>query len=231
MNFDYTNISLFGLTIYEPMVIVTNFILLLLSVYCYKRLMRFKKPYPTEMALFIIIMGISGCFGATAHAAHYQMGKTVFNIIFFISNTLNLLAIYFCFKASYTYFCLGRKRPDRTFIGLIWAWMAVLIVITIVNNTFLMIKIHAGIALVYSLIIHLLAFRRNREKGSAVIVWGIIVSFLSIVVHSLKISVSENFNYKDIAHVIMIVALAVIFKGIDLNSERLYRQSSAQVPG
>ncbi|MES2678745.1 MAG: hypothetical protein V4635_02620 [Bacteroidota bacterium] len=219
MNFDYTYIFLFGRQIFEPMVIVTNFILLLISIYCFRQLVKFRSAYPSQMAWFIIIMGVSGCFGAAAHAMHYQYGKTIFDVIFFISNTLNLLAIYFCFKASYTYSSFWGRPLSRKFSIFVLAWVGVLIIVTLINNTFLLIKIHAGIALVYSLIVHYLGYKKNNDKGSRVIVTGISVSFLSIVVHSLHLSLHEWFNYKDIAHVIMIAALVIIYRGIRMNAE------------
>ncbi|HOZ87068.1 MAG TPA: hypothetical protein PL029_04870 [Bacteroidia bacterium] len=220
MKFDYTYIILSGRQIFEPMVIVTNFILLLISIYCFSQLVKFRSAYPSQMAWFIIIMGVSGCFGAAAHAMHYQYGKTIFNVIFFISNTLNLMAIYFCFKGSYTYSSLTGKPLNKKFSAFVLAWVGVLVIITLINNTFLLIKIHAGIALVYSLIVHYMGYKKNNDRGSRVVVTGIGISFLSIVVHSLHISLHEWFNYKDIAHVIMIVALIIIYRGIRMNAEQ-----------
>lgn len=222
MNFDYTYITLFGLKLYEPMVAVTNFFLLLISIYAFTHLIKFREKYSSQMAYFIIIMGISGCFGAAAHAMHYDYGKTLFDVIFFISNTLNLLAIYFCFRGSYSYISHYGKPANKYILAIIFVWMLVLITITLLNNNFLLIKIHAGIALVYSLIVHAIGYKKHGDKGSAIVVTGISVSFLSIIVHSLHISIHEYFNYKDFAHVIMLIALMIIYRGIHMNATRMY---------
>jgi len=219
LNFDYTYAILFGLKFFEPMVIVTNFVLLLVSLYAFFKLIKFRTPYATHMARFIIIMGVSGCFGAAAHAMHYQMGKNIFDVVFFISNTMNLLAIYFCFRGSYNYSSLRVKPENKYILGIALAWVAALIVVALINNNFLLIKIHAGIVLVYSLVIHYLRYKKYGDKGSTAIVAGIGISFLSIIVHSLHFSFSEWFNYKDIAHVIMIVSLLIIYGGIRKNAK------------
>jgi hypothetical protein len=170
------------------------------------------------MAWFILLMGISSCFAAIDHAAHYQLGKLFFDLIFFISNLLNLIAIYFLFKASYTYYNWNFKNAKKYVLILIPIWLTAILVVVILNNNFLIIKIHAGIVLVYTLIAHQLVYQKNHEKANQWIVNGISISFLSIIVHSIKLSFHAWFNYKDISHVIMIIALIIIYRGIKMNS-------------
>lgn len=221
MNFDYTYISLFGLLIFEPMVIVTNVLMFLVSVYCSRQLMRYRHGYPRQMACFIIILGISGCFGALAHAVHYQLGTVFFDAVFFTSNMLNLISIYFFFRGSYTYYNLIRhKSSSKVLISAVVGWIFVLLVFTWIYNQFLLIKIHAGIVLVYAIAVHSMAYRKG-DRGSGTVVLGIAISFLSIVVHSLKFSFDAWFNYKDISHVIMIVSMILIYRGIKKNAEKL----------
>ena len=223
MNFDYTYILCFGRQVFEPMVLLTNFILFLVSVYCFKRLIKYRSAYPSEMASFILILGISSCFGAVAHAVHYQLGTGFFQVVFFSCNMLNLISIYFFFKGSYTYFNLQREKvANKKVLGFVIAWIMLLLIVEAVQNEFLLIKIHAAIVLIYGLTVHFLAFLK-KDRGSGTVVLGIVISFLSILVHSLKFSVDEWFNYKDIAHTIMIISMIVIYRGIKLNSDRLIR--------
>lgn len=101
------------------------------------------------------------------------------------------------------------------------AWVLALLIFSGIQGNFLIIKIHAAIALLYSFIVHYIVYRRTEEKGSGLVVLGIFISFLPIIVHSLKFSIDEWFNYKDIAHVIMIISLVVIYKGARLISDGL----------
>jgi len=226
LNFDYTYVTLFGRPIFEPMVLVTNSVLLLVCVFCFKQLVKFKSAYSSQMAGFIIMIGISSFLAAIDHAAHYQLGKLFFDLVFFVSNLLNLIAIYLLFKASYNYYTFAYNNINKYVLILIPLWLIVLLFVVILNNNFLIIKIHAAFVLVYTLVVHLLVYRKNREIGSRFIVFGVSISFLSIIVHSVKFSFHAWFNYKDIAHVIMIIALIIIYIGIKKNSEAIVSEFS-----
>lgn len=104
---------------------------------------------------------------------------------------------------------------------MVLVWVALVLFASAITGDFLIIKIHAGIVLLYSMITHYLVYKRTNESGSSTVVLGIFISFLPILVHSLKFSFHEWFNYKDIAHVIMIFSLMVIYKGVRLNSRQL----------
>ena len=158
------------------------------------------------------MLGISSVFGAAGHAIHMQLGEDFFKIILFLMNAFSLLSIYFCFRAAYTYINLERE-PSKKYIYLIMAWVLILLIASVIQGNFTIIKVHAGITLLYSLIVHYLVYRRAQDKGSLLVVLGIFISFLPIIVHSLKLSIDKWFNYKDLAHVIMIISLLVIYKG------------------
>lgn len=128
-------------------------------------------------------------------------------------NAISLIAIYFCFKSANTYFFQNKTGQKKYINYLVITWIIILLVVTLLQNNFLLIKIHAGIVLTYSLVIHLISYKKG-GKGSSYVAGGIIVSFLSIVTHSLKLSVSEWFNYKDISHVIMLISLMLMYKGV-----------------
>lgn len=224
MNFDYTFITLFGFTIYEPMVIVTNSVFFILCAYYFKQLRSFSHPYAQQMSWFVFLLGISSCFGALGHAVHYQLGEIFFKIILFLMNAFSLFSIYFCFRAPYTYVHLDKALPKK-YIYLTLAWVIVVLIASVIVGDFVIIKIHAALVLMYALITHYLVYKRTDDAGSALVVSGIGISFLPIIVHSLKFSINEWFNYKDIAHVIMIFSLIVIYKGARLNAIKLNAKS------
>jgi ABC-type enterobactin transport system permease subunit len=212
LNFDYTYITLFGCIIFEPLVIVTNVIFFTLCFIFFKILYRYPGLFAKQMAVFLILLGTSSLFGALAHSVHYQLGTVFFDAIFFIMNALSLLAIYYCFKAHYTFHHLGRQ-PSKMYVWLAFAWVMALLVYSLLESSFKIVKAHAALVLVYSLIVHYLSYRTSNENGSRLIIIGILVSFLSILVHSLHFSFHEWFNYKDEAHIVMIVSLIMIYRG------------------
>lgn len=203
------------------MTILTNFLIFIFSIYFFKQLTKFNHPYSNSWAWFVFLVGISSCFGSVAHAVHYQSGRTFFEVIFYIMNALNLISIYFCFRAPYIYNTKDKTSPSKKIVYLVIVWISALLIYTLFQNQFLIIKIHAGIVLLYSLIIHIMFYKRYNESGSGFVVLGISISFVSIVVHSFKLSIDEWFNYKDFAHVIILFSLMFIFKGVKLNAEKL----------
>jgi hypothetical protein len=218
---------LFGFPIFEPMVIATNSIFFTLCFIYFKRLSLSTHPYGKQMARFILCLGTSSVFGAICHAVHYQLGPVFFNVMFFIMNALSLFSIYFCFRAAYTYYNL-KRQASKTYIYIVLAWVLILLVFSGIKGDFTVIKIHAGIVLLYSLIVHYITYKRYNDGGSSLVVTGIVISFIPIIVHSLRFSLHEWFNYKDIAHVIMIVSLIVIYKGAHLNALWLENSGSGK---
>lgn len=205
------------------MTIITNFLIFLFSVFCFRKLKQFKHPYPRNFAWFILLVGISSCFGSVAHGAHYQLGEFFFKTDFYIMNALSLISVYFCFNGPYIYHNLKRPHINKNIPYAVIAWIVCLLIYTLIQNTFVIVKIHAGIVLLYSFVIHLMSYHRTKEKGSGLIVLGIGVSFFSILVHSLKLSIDEWFNYKDLAHIIILASLVLIYRGVKLNSEKLIK--------
>lgn len=203
------------------MTIVTNLLIFIFSIICFKNLNKYTHLYPRSWAWFVLLVGISSCFGSTAHAVHYQAGKLFFDIVFYIMNAFSLISIYFCYRGPYLLYTLGKKDPHKKITYFVMAWIVALLVYTLIQNNFLIIKIHAGIVLLYSFIVHLIVYKRTNEEGSKIVAIGISITFIPIIIHSLKFSIHEWLNYKDISHLIIFIALLVIYKGVKITSEKL----------
>ncbi len=207
------------------MIIVSNTIMLVLALVYFFRLIAARTDYARKMAWFILLIGIGGIFGAICHSVHFQLGQRFFNSMFFLMNAMSLFSIFFCFWSTWIHATAHRARPKSIFV-LAALYIVALLIFSYIEGDFLLIKINAGLTLIYSLVVYLKAWRNRAERGSLLIVWGIVASFVSILVHSLRISFHEWFNYKDLAHVFMIVALVLIARGGLLNS-RLHSDTSA----
>jgi len=221
MNFDYTFITLFGFKIFEPVIILTNLPILIIGIYSFKNLSYFNNSYSKNYAWFVLLVGISSCFGSLAHAFHYQNGKLFFDVIFYIMNALSLVSVYFCFQFGYVYYIGNNVKPNSIIVSIAKIWILTMLVYIFFFNNFLIVKVNAGIVLIYSFIIHLIKYNKYKERGSALVIFGIGVSFISIITHTLKISFNNWFNYKDISHVIISTSLIIIYMGVNVNSKKL----------
>ncbi len=213
MNFEYTYITLFGFKLFEPVTILTNSIIAIYGVFAYLRFTSFNHVISKYWGMFFLLMGISTLTASVTHGVHEQLGNAFMRITWFLANSVSFLSIYYFYRATFIYFNMEKENTTKIFNYIAIIWMATLLVITIFLNDFLLVKIHAGIVLVYSLIVHLITYK-NKRAGSGYIVAGIIISFLAIVVHSLKFSFGEWFNYKDISHIIVLASMICLFKGV-----------------
>jgi hypothetical protein len=215
LNFDYTYIILFRLIIFEPVTILTNAFIALFCFFAFKKVIIFKTQLSFCWAYFFLLIGLSSLVGSVAHGVHYQFGTFFLNTVVFLMNAISLIAIYFCFKAANMYLFLNKAQPNKNASYFVIAWIMVLLILTLIYNNFLLIKIHAGIVLLYSIIIHFITYIK-KQSGSGWIAFGILISFFSIAVHSLKLSISIWFNYKDISHLIMLASSILIFAGVEI---------------
>jgi len=220
MEFGETFIFLFGFKLFEPMVMLTNIIFFTLCAIYFRRLNAFGHPYSKQMAWFIFLLGISSMFGATAHMVHKQLGELVFKTLLFIMNAFSAGSIYFCFRSAYTY-TNPDKEPSKLVLYTIIIWLALLLIACTVYGNFLVILVHAGLTLLYSLIAHYLVYRKTHDKGSLLVITGILISYVAIIALALRITLSIWFNHKDIAHVIMIISLIAMYQGVRTISEKL----------
>jgi len=220
MNFDYTFISIMGYTVFEPMVLLTNSFFFAISLYSYKVLHRFANAYAQQMALFCLLLGISSIFGAIGHAVHLQMGTVFFGTILFLMNALSILAIYYCFLAPFTYLRAFDQWTSRYLLS-VRIWVLFIIIFSLFSGNFLLIKLNAGIVLLYSLFMHFRAYRTREESGNLIVVAGVLVSFVPILIHSKQLTLHKWFNYKDLSHVFMIISLLLIFEGAKRNAREL----------
>ena len=221
MNFDYTYFPFFGFKIFEPVTILTNAFITIFCFYSFFKIKKIKNSLAKDWATFFLLIGLSSSVGSIAHGAHYQLGMPFANIVIFLMNAISLIAIYFCFKATYTYLSLNKLRPKKYVNYFVIVWIIILLILTFINNNFLLIKIHAGIVLTFSIIIHFLGYLK-KHLGSGWVAFGILISFASIAVHSLKLSISDWFNYKDISHLIMLTATIYMVKGVLLKLKTLH---------
>lgn len=228
MTFDYTYITIKGFPVFEPMTMLTNTVLFGLSWSFFRRLRKYSHDYANQMAWFLVMLGLSAIFGGFGHAVHYQLGTGVFNALVFLMNASGVIAVFFCFRAPYTYHKMDQDFSKKLIYFTI-LWCLLLMAISTVNQNLEFIKLSAGIALLYSLFVHYSGFKNRSERGNKWVVTGILVSFLPIISHSLKISPHQWFNYKDISHVIMIISLIIIYKGVSLNVEDMERKEAVLI--
>lgn len=185
-------------------------------------------PYSKQTALFVLFMAISSCFGSAGHAIQHQLGILFFKLILFISHSLTFASIYFCFRAAYTLYTANKKANPIILLIILISFCVIVIFSTLTAN-FILVKIPAGAVLIYSITVHFLSYKKN-ISGAGQVVIGILISFTSIIIHSFKISISEWFNHKDIAHLIIAFSLIFMCEGAKKITNNHYHTQISPLP-
>lgn len=223
MQFDYTFINFYGFIFFEPLITVSNFIMLICALYYFRELKKFKFHFSRQFALFILFTGITGIFGSLAHSVHFQWGDRFFNGALFMMNLSSLMSMLYCFFGVYSYITHEKGRANQVAI-FAWLWMGILISYTYVYNEFVVVKVHVGMVSVFTLFVFSLT-KLKSDPGSRHIVSGMLIALLAVAVHTMQIRLHEWFNHKDMAHLFMLFSLYQFFRGVELNSRYVFERS------
>lgn len=219
MQFDYTYFYINGFIVFEPLIAISNSLMLIMAISYFVVLKKYEQPFSRQFARFLLFTGISSAFGAMAHCVHFQWGDRFFYSMLFLMNAMSLVSALFFFLSVYSYYSRDRERK-AWMVPMAWIWLGVLLLITYVQNEFVLVKIHAGIVLMFTLLVF--TFHPvKRDPGSRLIVNGILMALASVLVHTLRISFHEWFNHKDFAHVFMLLSMFLFFRGALLNSRHI----------
>lgn len=214
-----TYIDILNVHITEPTTAFTDLLLALACLVFYRKLELTSITQRTPLKywrLFFLFIGISTCIGAIAHGFRSYFSDTQFFVIWLLMNVTSIPSSFYLLKATIdiTDFSNQKKKIlSQLSLGL----MMLLAVVTCYANSFLLIKINAGVVILITLIKQYATYKKGLI-GSGNIVFGFVFSLSSIVVHSLKLSVNDYFNFKDISHVIMLISLYIIFMGVFLKA-------------
>lgn len=224
MQFDYTYFYINGFIVFEPLIAISNGLMLLTAIYYFRILRKYEQRFSRQFAWFMLFTGLGSAFGAMAHCVHFQWGDHFFYSMLFLMNAMSLVSALFFFLSVHSYYT--RDREQKAWMApMAWIWLGVLLLITFVQNEFVLVKIHAGFVLLFTLLVF--TFHPvKRDPGSRLIVNGILVALASVLVHTLRISFHEWFNHKDFAHVLMLFSMFLFYRGALLNSRHIAEADS-----
>jgi hypothetical protein len=81
--------------------------------------------------------------------------------------------------------------------------------VPLVQN-FIVVVINTALGLIPVMVLHL---RLQRSAADKMLAYGIMISFLTVIVHGFKISMHAYFNHNDLAHILIMVSLWFMYKG------------------
>ncbi|MBK7038161.1 MAG: hypothetical protein IPI31_18240 [Bacteroidetes bacterium] len=218
---EIVSVSFSGITFSEPATSITDMVL---AIICFSLVARIKNNFNESFfnnawRLFFLFTGLATSLGTVCHGFELMLPTSIHNMLWMCMNICSSISVYFALKATIR-FTRAEDFAHRLLQVLNIGSLVVFSGLTIVNNDFEIFKIHCAIGLTLIFITHAFASYKS-HVGSGSIVLGMLLSFITVYIHTNQISINAWFDYKDIGHVIMMFSLVLIYNGIYLMKENL----------
>ncbi len=202
------SIDLFGFTIMEPMVMLTNFLITAVCIFAYIHLKKVSNGRNVNQYFryYFIFMALATFFGGTFGHAFQHIFGTPWKLLGWL---FGMISIFFISHASLLY---AKPFFNRKFILVFRLVNAVALLsfagLTIHTVDFNYVQFHSTfgfLALVTPL--HLMIYAKTRNEGSKLMIFTICFTSLSAFIFTYKISLGVWFNHLDIAHTILALSM------------------------
>jgi hypothetical protein len=206
-----TEIEIGGVIVRDPVTALTNIGIFATGLVCYLRLRKQKLEFPHKNWIyFFLLVGVASLIGVIVHGfSHYTSEETHFKIWWAMGvvQGAGVTLAQFGFTSN----VLSRFRV--LVIALVALQFGAFVLGSYITGTFTIAKIHLAVGLVPIMLYYIyMAFKGRRAEK--LVATGIGISSLTALVHGLKISISDWFNYNDIAHLLIIASLVVMYEGV-----------------
>jgi len=208
------SIELFGLRIDEPVTMTTDLIVALIGIFGYFKITSKNNSVPVKLySYFFLWMGFSTFIaGITGHGFLYKFGtegKMYGWVLGIIGTGFAQFAAVYHVKENIS------KTTFSVLLILCSVEVVAAMIILFIVRTFVMVEIHAAFGLMAMVtVLEAINYFKTRSKLSLNMITGVSFTVIAIIVHSTKISISKWFNYLDISHVFLGIAVSIMIKGV-----------------
>ncbi len=200
--------ELFGLVLQEPMALLTNWLLSFFTFYAFTTLKKSVIINLVYWKWFFLFFSISTFFGGLSHLFFQYFGIEGK----FINWITGVFSGYFLGKAMLFHFENTSLRKKSN-VFLIFKSI-VLLVVALVTKKFIFIAIDAIITYVYFVgILGYILYKKGVEEMRFMVI-GVLIGLPSAFIFILKINPHKWLNKDDLSHILMVVCLFFIFKGL-----------------
>ncbi len=208
-----TTIYIGDFAIHQPVTVFTDYIIGAMCIYFYLKLNRpsFEDESTINWKRFFLLLSLASLFGGISHGFYAIHEGGGYKSFWLTMQALNVFSIYRAQLATLT--SALKDSKNKYYWNLSYHTQLVLFFIAIfVFQNFLVVIIDMAIGLIPIMLIHFIDARKVKE--SAWIAYAIVVLFLSAIINAAKFSISAYFNYQDIAHILFMINLSMMFIGI-----------------
>lgn len=211
---DMTRVHWMGITILEPVTVLTNLLITAVCLFAFIRLRRLNAPNTIQkiMEYFFLLMGIATATGGIlGHGFLYITGLYGKIPGWYIS----MFAIAFIERAAIIHSrpLMGSKLGN--FFSLLnYVEVAVFMVLAFITLNFRFVEIHATYGLfIIVFCFELYTYSKVKDPGSRYIFVATLLAAIAAISNLLELSIHRWFTYNDLSHVFMAVAIYCYYKG------------------
>jgi hypothetical protein len=206
-----TEIDLAGIIIRDPVTTVTNLAIFAFGLGCYRRLTREDLEYPNKnWNYFFFLVGIASLIGVAVHGFSKYFPERIHYYLWWAMGIVQGAGM------SLAQFGVGSNifSNRKTLIGISSVVQFVLFAAgLLITGKFGIATIHIALCLI-PIMIYYIFHGSKGKKAEMLVAAGIIVSVLTGVVHTFKLSFGQWFNHNDISHVLIIISLVLMYRGV-----------------
>lgn len=209
---DYITFDLFGLTLAEPNMLITDCVIAFSAFFALYKLQS-NKSLNYDLSFykrFFLLTGIGAFIGGLGHLFRFYEGVNikVFGWIF------TLLANFYIIKSS-AQFVIDPKTKELL-VKFASTKFLISLVVLFLTKTFQIISIDTIISVaLIALPIHFNKWKTSRNDGFKIFCYGVLFTMLTAVVSGFKISISDLwFHDKDINHLVVSGGILIMGAGI-----------------
>lgn len=199
-------------SIHEPVTVFTDYIITLLCFFFNFKL----RKTNTESSVknwnrFFLFFGLSTFLAGCAHGFFEIKEGIEFKSVWLTGQLLSIISTYGAQQATLNSVLQHYDKKNYWNLSYKLQLLTFSIAVFIFHN-FLVVIVNTTLGLIPVMVFHFMD--RKKTKAHGLIAYGILISFLTAAVNGLKLSLHNYFNYKDIAHVLIMISLFVMYKGI-----------------
>lgn len=209
-------IKIFGLHISEPMTLVTDYIIAVMGVFYWKKLVDFKN-FQTNLAknlwaISFLFLGFAAFLGGTHHGFSIYLNpiidKTVWKITAYSIGVVSFLFVLGTAKAIFD--------PET---ARFWGWVAGVKMVAyfawmISHSDFLYLIIDYLPSMIAVLFFSVISIVKEKNISASWLASGVIVSLIGAGIQVKKFAPHEFFNHNDLYHVVQMGALYLFYRGV-----------------
>lgn len=211
-----TEIEIGGVIIRDPVTALTNIGIFATGLVCYLRLRKQQLRFPNKNWIyFFLLIGIASFIGVIVHGFSYYTPPDVHFKIWWAMGAVQGAGVTL---AQFGFASNVLSRFRMLVISLVTLQFGAFALLSYLTGTFAVAKVHLAVGLVPIMFYCIYRSFKGR-RAEKLVATGIGISSLTALVHGFKLSISDWFNYNDIAHVLIIVSLVVMYEGVKAGLE------------